>query len=144
MHVNKGDFINAGQKITDVANFDQVLVVLYLSEGEVNKVKLGSTAQIDLLDERKLEGKVSFVSKIVESKTGSYRVEVKIINDEIMFLQGPTANVKLLLGKKFACKIPSLALGLNDEGILGVKIVDDNNYVVFTPIKIIDRKSDGV
>nr|WP_233417529.1 HlyD family secretion protein [Wolbachia endosymbiont of Brugia malayi] len=98
--MNKGNFINAGQKITDVANFDQVLVVLYLSEGEVNKVKLGSTAQIDLLDERKLEGKVSFVSKIVEPKTGSYRVEVKIINDEIMFLQGPTANVKLPFGQK--------------------------------------------
>ncbi len=97
-----------------------------------------------MLDERKLEGKVSFVSKIVEPKTGSYRIEVKITNDEIVFLQGPTANVKLLSGKKFAYKVPSLALGLNDEGILGVKIVDDNNYVVFTPIEIIDRKGDGV
>ncbi|WCR58075.1 efflux RND transporter periplasmic adaptor subunit [Wolbachia endosymbiont of Ctenocephalides felis wCfeJ] len=144
INVNEGDFIQVGQKITDIVNFDQVLVVLYVSESEVDKMEIGSTAQINLLGGRKLEGKVSFISKVAEPKTGSYRIEVKVANNEIISLQGLTANVRLPSGKKFAYKIPSSALNLNDEGILGIKVVNDNGYVVFIPIKIVDHESDGV
>ncbi len=59
-------------------------------------------------------------------------------------LQGLTANVRLPSGERFAYKIPSSALSLSDEGALGIKIVDDNNYVVFAPIEIVDHESDGV
>ncbi|WP_438456394.1 efflux RND transporter periplasmic adaptor subunit [Wolbachia endosymbiont of Kerria lacca] len=144
INVNEGDFVNLGHKITDIVNFDQVLVVLYVSENEVNKIKLGSTAQINLLDGRELVGEVSFISKIAEPKTGSYRVEVKVTDNEIISLQGLTASVGLPSGERFAYKIPSSALSLNDDGILGIKIVDDNNYVVFTPIEIVDHEDDGV
>ncbi|OCA06264.1 efflux RND transporter periplasmic adaptor subunit [Wolbachia endosymbiont of Trichogramma pretiosum] len=142
ININEGDFVNLGHKITDIVNFDQVLVVLYVSENEVNKIKLGSTAQINLLDGRELVGELSFVSKIAEPKTGSYRVEVN--DNEIISLQGLTASVSLPSGERFAYKIPSSALSLNDDGILGIKIVDDNNYVVFTAIEIVDYEDDGV
>ncbi len=144
INVNEGDFVNVGQKITDIVNFDQVLVVLYVSENEVNKIKLDSAAQINLLDGRELVGEVSFISKIAEPKTGSYRVEVKVTDNEIISLQGLTASVSLPSGERFAYKIPSSALSLNDDGILGIKIVDDNNYVVFTAIEIVDYEDDGV
>ncbi|NSX83649.1 efflux RND transporter periplasmic adaptor subunit, partial [Wolbachia endosymbiont of Atemnus politus] len=144
INTNEGDFVNAGQKITDIVNFDQVLVVLYVSESEINKIEPGSTAQINLLDGRKLEGKVNFISKVAEPKTGSYRVEVKVINNEMIFLQGLTASVSLSSGKRFAYKIPSSALILSDDGVLGIKIVDNSNYVVFIPIEIVDHESDGV
>ncbi|WP_224721444.1 efflux RND transporter periplasmic adaptor subunit [Candidatus Wolbachia massiliensis] len=144
INTNEGDFVNAGQKIADIVNFNQVFAVLYTSENEVSKIEQGSTAQIKLLDGRELEGRVSFISKIAEPKTGSYRVEVKVINNEMIFLQGLTANVSLPSGEKFAYKIPSSALGLSDDGILGVKIVDDNSHVVFIPIEIVDHESDGV
>lgn len=144
INANEGDFVNAGQKIADVVNFDQVLTVLYVSESEVDKIKLGSIAKIDLLDERELEGEVSFISKIAEPKTGSYRVELKVNNNEMIFLQGLTANVKLPSGEKFAYKVPSSALSLSDDGTLGIKIVGDDNRVIFTPIEIVDHESDGV
>ncbi len=140
----KADLKNAGQKIADVVNFDQILVVLYISENEVNKIELGSTAQINLLDGKELAGEVSFISKIAEPKTGSYRVEVKVTNNKMISLQGLTANVRLPSGERFAYKVPSSALSLSDEGALGIKIVDDNNYVVFAPIEIVDHESDGV
>ncbi|QEK89759.1 efflux transporter periplasmic adaptor subunit [Wolbachia endosymbiont of Chrysomya megacephala] len=144
INVNEGDFVNSGQKITDIVNFDQVLVVLYVSENEVNKIKLGSAAQINLLDGRELVGEVSFISKIAEPKTGSYRVEVKVTDNEIISLQGLTASVSLPSGERFAYKIPSSALSLSDDGVLGIKIVDNNNYVVFTAIEIVDHEDDGV
>ncbi len=144
INANEGDFVNAGQKIADVVDFDQILVVLYVSENEVNKIELGSTAQIGLLDGKELAGEVSFISKIAEPKTGSYRVEVKVINNKMISLQGLTANVRLPSGERFAYKVPSSALSLSDEGALGTKIVDDNNYVIFVPIEIVDHESDGV
>ncbi|KLT23253.1 RND family efflux transporter MFP subunit [Wolbachia endosymbiont of Armadillidium vulgare str. wVulC] len=144
INANEGDFVNAGQKIAEVVNFDQILVVLYVSENEVNKIELGSTAQINLLDGKELAGEVSFITKIIEPRTGSYRVEVKVTDNEIISLQGLTASVSLPSGKRFAYKIPSSALSLSDDGVLGIKIVDDNNYVVFTPIEIVDHENDGV
>lgn len=144
INVNEGDFVNVGQKITDIVNFDQVLVVLYVSENEVSKIELGSTAQINLLNGRELAGQVSFISKIIEPKTGSYRVEVRVTGNEIISSQGLTASVSIPSGKRFAYKIPSSALSLSDDGVLGVKIVDDNSYVVFTPIEIVDHEEDGV
>ncbi|MGL9718239.1 MAG: efflux RND transporter periplasmic adaptor subunit [Wolbachia sp.] len=144
ININEGDFISVGHKITDVVNFDQVLVVLYVSESEINKIELGSTAQINLLDGRELEGKVSFIGKVAEPKTGSYRVEVKVTDNEMIYLQGLTASVRLPSGKKFTYKIPSSAPSLSDEGILGIKIVDNSDYVVFIPIEIVDHESDGI
>ncbi|WP_343033073.1 efflux RND transporter periplasmic adaptor subunit [Wolbachia endosymbiont of Atemnus politus] len=144
INTNEGDFVNAGQKITDIVNFDQILVVLCVSESEISKIVLDSTAQIILLDGRELEGKVSFTGKVAEHKTGSHRIDVKITNNEINALQELTASVRLPSGKKFSYKIPSSALILSDEGVLGIKIVDNNNYVVFIPIEIVDHESDGV
>ncbi|WP_168464835.1 efflux RND transporter periplasmic adaptor subunit [Wolbachia endosymbiont of Ctenocephalides felis wCfeT] len=144
INVSTGDFVNAGQKIADVMNFEQVLVVLYVSESEVSKITLNSIAKINLLDGREVNGEVSFISKIAEQKTGSYRVEVKVTDNEMISLQGLTARVKLPSGEKFAYKVPSSALSLNDEGSLGIKIADDDNYIAFVPVEVVDHDSNGV
>ncbi|WCR53335.1 MAG: p-hydroxybenzoic acid efflux pump subunit AaeA [Wolbachia endosymbiont of Ctenocephalides orientis wCori] len=144
INANEGDFVAAGQKIAEVVDFDKILIVLYASENEVSKIKLGSIAQINLLDGKELTGEVSFISKIAESRTESYRVEIKVDNNEMISLQGLTANIKLPLGEKFAYKVPSFALSFSDEGVLGIKIVDDANYVVFRPVEIVDHDNDGV
>ncbi len=70
INANEGDFVNAGQKIADVVNFDQILVVLYVSENEVSKIELGSTAQINLLDGKELAGEVSLLVKLLSLKLG--------------------------------------------------------------------------
>jgi multidrug efflux system membrane fusion protein len=144
INVSKGDFVSVGQKIADIVNFDQILVVLYISENEVNKIEVGETAQINLLNGRALAGEVNFISRVAEPKTGSYRVEIRVTNDETIFLQGSTANVKIPSGEKIAYKVPSSSLNLSNDGVLGIKIVDNDNYVVFIPIEIVDYENDGV
>lgn len=144
INASEGDFVHAGQKIADVVNFDQILVVLYVSESEIDKIVLGRKAKINLLDKKELEGEVSFISKIAEPKTGSYRVDVRVTDNEMISLQGLTASVKMPSGEISAYKVPSSALSLSDEGTLGIKIVGDNNYVIFVPIEIVDHENDGV
>ena len=144
INANEGDFITAGQKIAEVVDFDKVLIVLYVSENEVSKIKPGSTALINLLDGRELQGKVSFISKIAEFKTESYRVEIRAANSEMISLQGLTANVKLPLGERAAYKVPSSALSLSDEGVLGIKIAGSTNHVEFQPVEVVDYDNDGV
>ena len=50
----------------------------------------------------------------------------------------------VLTNKVLASKISPSILLLSDEGDLGVRVVDNNDEVVFLPIKIIEDKSDGI
>lgn len=144
--VGKGDFITAGKPITTVINLDEIFVVINVSEKNVRKIKLGNIARVNLANGYQTEGKVSFVSRVVNPVTRTYRVEITIPqNDCEMFItKGMIADVQLAMDTVIAHKVPASALILNDDGIIGVKIIEKDNTVSFLPVEIIDEKQDGV
>ncbi|WP_339046264.1 efflux RND transporter periplasmic adaptor subunit [Candidatus Mesenet endosymbiont of Agriotes lineatus] len=142
----KGNFVTAGKPIATIISFDEIIIVVHVPERDVEKIKLGNTAKIDLANDYKTEGKVSFVSKVISSVTRTCRIEVTIPknNHEMFITKGMIADVQLVVGTVIAHKVPASALILNDEGIVGIKVVENDNTVSFLPVEIIDAGQDGI
>ncbi|XGA08959.1 MAG: efflux RND transporter periplasmic adaptor subunit [Wolbachia endosymbiont of Xenopsylla cheopis] len=144
--VGKGDFITTSKHITTIINFDEVIVAVHVPEKDVEKIKLGNIAKINLANGYQIEGEVSFVSKIINPATRACRIEITIPknNYETFITKGMAADVQLAVGTVIAHKVPASTLILNDDGIVGVKIVENNNTVSFLPVEIIDEEQDGI
>ncbi len=144
--VSKGDLVVTNKPIATVINFDSITIVTYVSEKDIKKVKLGNIAKVNLINGYQTEGKVSFISRIIQPTTRTYRLEVAVPqnNYEMFVTKGMTADIQLAIDTIIAHKVPASTLILNDDGIIGVKIVDQDNTVSFLPIEIIDEEKDGI
>ncbi|MDZ7684599.1 MAG: hypothetical protein U5O39_06000 [Gammaproteobacteria bacterium] len=52
--------------------------------------------------------------------------------------------MRVPIGREPAHLISPASMVLNDEGVMGVRIVDDNDTVRFKPIKVVSESPDGV
>ena len=98
---------------------------------------------IELITGEVIESKLSFVSKSATPSTRSFRVEAKVPNSKGLIRDGITGNLKISTNKVLANKISPSIMLLSDNGIIGVRIVQ-NNIVKFLPVKIIEDTQDGI
>jgi HlyD family secretion protein len=66
--VERGEIVAPGMPIARIANLEQMHVTIYLSEGDLPKIKLGSVASImvDAFPGRSFSGRVLFISSTAE------------------------------------------------------------------------------
>ncbi|KJV68968.1 efflux RND transporter periplasmic adaptor subunit [Candidatus Neoehrlichia procyonis] len=144
VNVQVGSFVNFGQVIAKIVNFNQFKVVVNVSTKDAEMLQLNSSSNVILSNGKVFKGIVSFISKIANPQTKTYTVEVTVKNDENHFVtQGMMSNVELLVGQFKAQKVSSSLLSLNDAGEIGLKIVNDDNTVEFITVEIIDDDSYG-
>ncbi|MDA0998410.1 MAG: efflux RND transporter periplasmic adaptor subunit, partial [Proteobacteria bacterium] len=87
---------------------------------------------------------VKYVSKLANSVTRTFRVDVWFANPDGRVPAGQTAEVTLGTGRHLAHRVRKSALTLDDKGVLGVKTLDGENRVTFRKVSIIDDTPDGV
>ena len=143
-----GSFVHAGQVVAKVLNFEKLKVVAYLPEGDLVGVKLGDSVEVifDYAEGFALQGKVSSVCSVISEQVELCKVEVMIDGDhdkEIFVVDGVPARAKFAVRTVKAYKIPSSALTVSGDGILGVKVLDSDNSVHFVDIDIVDSDDNG-
>ncbi|MDB1134983.1 efflux RND transporter periplasmic adaptor subunit [Candidatus Anaplasma sp. TIGMIC] len=141
-----GSVIGAGQLVARIADFETLKVVTYLPEGDVPYVRVGDLAGVTLgRNGVVLPGEVSFVGRVVSPETKSCRVEILVdYRDNGAYVaDGMSAEVGLAVGEVRAYKIPSTSLSLGDDGVVGVKILDENDTVRFLGVEIVDDDNKG-
>lgn len=115
-----------------------------MPEYEINKVKKGQDVILELVTGRIISGKLTFVSKSASSETRTFNVESQIENPDGSIKDGLTANMTININKVRAHKISPSILLLNDDGKLGIRIVDDNNEAKFIEITILEDSEEGL
>ena len=145
IHVEEGDFVQPGQLLAAVMDYDPMLVVGALSELEVTYITEGTKATINLVTGEELAGVVRLVATQANEQSRTFDVEVEIPNKKDSLRAGVTAEIEFHSGTIAASRISPAILGLNEDGELGVKTVDrTNNRVVFTPIKIVKAETNDM
>ena len=110
----------------------------------LNRIIKGSTATAKLLNGKKIQGKVTFVSRSADQTTRTFRVEIEADNADLSISKGQTSEILIASDGTQAHLLPQSALTLNDNGALGVRTVDEKSKVVFFATDIIRDTMKGV
>lgn len=142
--VQLGAFLKVGDPVAVIVDQDPILAIGNISEREIGQVEIGTPAEVVLIDGRKVNGKVRFISPIAEPSTRTFRTEIEIDNPDRSIRDGITAEIMLEAGSVPAHFLTPAILTLNDAGVIGVRTVDRNRQVAFIPISIIADGPEGV
>jgi multidrug efflux system membrane fusion protein len=141
--VKAGNFINRGQVCAIIIELDPITFVAEVPEADIKAVLKGQRVSIELITGETIESKLSFVSKSAVPSTRSFRVEAKVKNSKGLIRDGITGTLRIRTNKVLANKISPSIMLLSDDGIIGVRVVE-NNIVKFLPIEIIEDTQDGM
>jgi multidrug efflux system membrane fusion protein len=115
-----------------------------VSENEIPLIKTGDRGWAKLITGERAEGHLRFVAQSADPATRTFRVELEVPNDASTIRDGVTAEIHVTTRTVLAHRISPAILGLNDSGVVGVRIVEQGNRVRFVPVTIIADGADGV
>lgn len=140
-----GSLLQPGALCATIIQLNPVKLVAFVPETEVDHVSLGAPARARLAaGDRELEGKVTFLSRSADPTTRTFRVEIAVPNDDLTIRDGQTAEIAIAAEGVQAHLVPQSALTLNDEGTLGLRLVDAEDIVSFAPVTLIRDTREGV
>ncbi len=141
-----GAFLQPGSLCGTIIQLDTIKLVAFIPETEVNRIKVGADAKARLAgsEAKDIEGKVTFLSRSADATTRTFRVEVEVSNANLSIRDGQTVEITIASEGADAHLLPGSALTLNDDGMLGVRVVDAQNIVRFNPVRMIRDSAKGV
>jgi len=142
--VEIGDFMSPGSTCVSLMEFDPILVEGQVAEKNIAAIKLGDDVAVELITGEKLTGIVSYVAFSPARQTRSYPIEVTIANPEGLVRSGITSEMQVPLGVEEAHLISPASLVLDDQGRMGVRVVDKDNLVQFYVVKILKEDQAGI
>ena len=146
INVEEGQLIDGTDiDIVTIMESGNFLATASLPEKVVNYVKEGVDAKVTIVNDVITIGQVSYVSKLADASTRTFKVEVLIPNSVNNFVpEGMTTQIDIPINTVMAHNVSSSILSLGQEGDVGVKVLSDDNIVKFYPIQIIDEDSNGI
>ncbi len=142
--VKPGNFLERGQVCATLIQLSPIVFLAGVPEYEINKVKNGQDVILELVTGEIIKGELTFVSKSASSETRTFNVESQVNNVDGSIKDGLTASMTIKIDKVKAHKISPSILLLNDDGRLGIRIVDSNSNVEFTEITILEDSIEGL
>ena len=141
---NVGVMLAAGQPCATVVQLDPMLFIAAVPEAKISYAKLGLPATITTVTGQKADGKVTYIAPTADDATRSFPVEISIPNADGKFLDGITADATVNVGTAPVMVLPQSALTLDDNGVLGIRTVEDGSKVAFHEVTIVKDTRDGV
>lgn len=142
--VEVGDYVSQGSQVAKIVDLSPIVIQVEISENKISKIQDGQPAQAVLNDGRVVDGIVRFVASTSDSSTRTYKIEIEAENPKNDISAGLTAQVRLEVGSQKAYRVSPAILTLSDEGVVGLKTVDDTNTVVFHSVKLLDDTPEGI
>jgi multidrug efflux system membrane fusion protein len=142
-YVNTGDYMRVGDKCELVIAPEPFLAVGSVSEQDVGKLKIGAPANATLVTGETVQGSVYFVASKADNTTRAFRVEIELPNPDARLRDGVSADIHIPVQQVEAMKISPGILVLNDNGIVGVRTVE-NGIVHFKQVNIVSDGPDGM
>lgn len=149
INVEVGDFVGVGVfggegALATVVDRSPLLITGQVSEKDWKHIKAGAKAKGQLANGDELEGTIKYVASVAEPESRTFRVEVEVMNENLSIPAGITAELYLPSTKSEAYVISPSILSLDTAGNVGVKILDENNTVIFNRVEIIEEGPEGM
>ncbi|MCP4183270.1 MAG: efflux RND transporter periplasmic adaptor subunit [Hyphomicrobiales bacterium] len=138
-----GDMLSVGSVCITLVQSDPVKFAGQISERDIDKVRIGAVADIELISGKKISGKVRYISPSADNKTRTFLTEIEIPNKNHEIRDGLTARANIKLAEIEAYRVSPSWITLSDDGTIGVRTVDKNSIVRFVSIEIVSQKKDA-
>ena len=141
-----GSLLQPGALCGTVIQLNPIMLVAFVPETEVDRITVGAPAGGRLSGSAgiQVQGNVTFLSRSADETTRTFRVEIEIPNPDLKIRDGQTAEILIASEGETAHLVPASALTLNDEGTLGLRIVDDNDRVAFKKVRLLRDTTEGI
>ncbi|WP_299076781.1 efflux RND transporter periplasmic adaptor subunit [uncultured Paraglaciecola sp.] len=141
--VEVGDFLKNGDNIASLVDLDPLVITANVTEVNVHGLKAMQQATGRTVSGEMLQGNIRYISSISEPGTNTFKIEVAVPNSDFSKMAGMSTELALHLDPTWAIRITPAVMALDEQGNLGVKIVE-NEHVKFVPIDIVKSDSQGV
>ncbi len=144
LSLSVGDYLEAGNVVASIVDLDPIRIVGQVSEKDVSRIHQGEVAHARLPGGHEVAGTVRYISRTGSEATRTFRVDIWVDNAGGEIPEGLTAELRLPTEQELAHLVSPAVLTLNEDGIVGVKSVDDDALVRFHAVTIISDTTDGV
>ena len=137
-----GDVLRKSDPVAELIDLDPLLITAYVSERDYLKIKMGQSAEVKLRNEKKITGRIQFISPVAQRDTRTFKVELETPNPRAQIPEGITAELIIPLPETPAHQLSPSLFSLDSNGNLGVKIINGERRVQFKPITIVGGSED--
>lgn len=140
-----GSLLQPGSLCATIIQLDPIKLVAFVPETEVNRIEMGAPAGGRLAaggDE--IRGVVTFLSHAADPTTRTFRVEIEVPNPDLTIRDGQTAEILIGASGTTAHLLPQSALTLNNDGALGLRVINAEGVVSFQIVQLLRDTVDGV
>lgn len=133
-----GEFVTPNDKVATLYDTMEVFVDLGVVEKDIDKIALGQDVMVtvDAYPGAVFKGTTDNVFPVIEGKSRTLTVRVRIENQDAMLLPGMFARAMITVAEfKDAIVIPSMSLDKTDEGY-NIFVVSEDNTVNSRPIEV--------
>ena len=138
-----GSLLSAGGLCATVIQLDPLLVIGYAAETQIDRLALGAMAGARLSNGVEVVGQVTFLSRSSDPATRTFRVEVTVPNPDLALRDGMSADILIAATASRGHLVPGSALTISNEGVLGMRLVDENNRTFFAPVTVMRDAPQG-
>jgi membrane fusion protein, multidrug efflux system len=138
-----GSMLGPQTPCATIVELDPMLFVGSVPEARIALARTGLEANITTITGQTVEGKVTYIAAVADPATRSFPVEIELPNPDGAIRDGLTATAVVNLGTAPAHLLPQSVLTLDDDGVLGVRAVE-NEVVAFYPVTIVRDTREGV
>lgn len=142
--VELGDYVKSGDKVAQLVDIDPLIAVGEVNEREINNVEVGGVGYVRLVSGETIDGRIRYIAPRANENTRTFRIELAIPNSNGKLRAGVTAEMRLAGERSTVHFFSPALLTLDDNGVIGVKTVDDDDRVRFYPVEILDSNENGI
>ena len=111
------------------------------NENEIKGINIKNKVEVSILD-KIIEGTIDYISPIADYNTKTFEISVIFDNLDLSIRDGLSAELKIYKEKIKVHQISPSVLSLGDDGDIGIKVLNQDNEVIFKEIVIIEDTSD--
>lgn len=139
-----GAQLSPGGLCATLLDTDPLVVTGQVSERQIASIAVGMDAQAELVTGETVTGRVAFISTTADDATRTFRVDVEVPNADGDLRVGVTAQASIGLPSTTGHLLPLSTLKLDDGGIVGVSLIDEEDRVFFQPVTLLGDEREGV
>ena len=142
---DEGDMYAMAQPLFVVQNITPVKMLINISESNYSKVKKGMEVELaaDAFPGETFKGKVNLVYPTIDPRSHTFPVEIIVDNKDEKLRPGMFTRVTINYGTNYRVVVPDNAVlkqvGADDKYVY---VLNDDNTVTYTPVKVGVRMGD--